>query len=165
MKPALGASPLALFLASCAIFSPIPDTRTPGDRAREVEPRCKDYAEASNASVLSPAVIDSVEPAYSFVPGGPNAREAHLRGARVHMRPLPGVTREALTRTLECHQTRVTLGASQALPNDPWVAPGAWLDIDVDSDKDGFVAEALTDDLDVAKQVLERARRFAAARP
>jgi len=99
------------------------------------------------------------------VPGGPNGREAHLRGARVHLRPLQGVTREVLARTLECHEARVTLGVAGALPNDPWVLPGTWLDIDVDSESDGFVAEALTNDLDAAKQLLDRARAYAHPAP
>jgi hypothetical protein len=151
----------AMLLAGCAIFSPIPDMRTAKDHAREVEPRCKGFAD-DKAPVLSATVIDKVEPAYSYVKSGPNDPEARLRGARLHVRPLPGLTSEILARTLECHEVRVTLGATPALANDPYVLPDRWLDIDVDSEGDGFVAQVRIDAFDDAKEVLARARAFAA---
>jgi hypothetical protein len=57
------------------------------------------------------------------------------------------------------------LGAVQQLANDPYVLPEAWLDIDVDSEGDGFVVAVRVDRLADAKVILERARRFAASRP
>jgi hypothetical protein len=110
--------------------------------------------------MFSASVIDSVEPAYSHVIGGPGDREARLRGARIHVRPLPGVSRESLQRDLECHQMHVTLGASVPVANDPYVLPDRWVDIDVDSEGDGFVAHVRIDRFDDAKEVLARARRF-----
>jgi hypothetical protein len=86
-----------------------------------------------------------------------------MRGARVHLRPLAGATAESLTRTLECHEARVTLGAAKAADDDPYVLPGRWLTIDVRSERDGFVAVVETDDLADARLVYARARRFSAA--
>jgi hypothetical protein len=77
------------------------------------------------------------------------------------LKPLPGQTRELVARTLECHEASVVLGRAAASPDDPYVLPDRWLSIDVDSDKDGFVAAVTTDDLDAARRVLERARAFA----
>jgi len=157
---------LALVLVGCGgIPFLVPDSRTPADRAREVEPKCQGFGEETAVPLLSPTAFDSVEPAYSYVQGGPNDREARLRGARIHVKPLPGLSREAMARSLECHQSRVTLGRVQAKADDPYVLPGEWLDIDVDSAGDGFVVQVRADGFDAAKQVLERAKRFAAAPP
>lgn len=147
----------------CRIPGLVPDMRTPADRAREVEPRCAGFTEESVAALLSPSSLDSVQPAYSYVQSGPDDHEARLRGARLEIKPLPGFSREALTRSLECHEARVTLGQAAARADDPYVLPGAWVDIDVDSKGDGFVVLVRTDQFDDARRVLERARRFAGA--
>jgi hypothetical protein len=144
------------------LFSPLPDMRTPVDRAHEFEPRCKRVPEES--WLLSHDVVEEVEPALSYVQTG-NDRRANLRGARIHVRPQPGMTIETLTRTLECHQSRVTLAQVQASPEDPYVLPGRWLDTDVESKGDEFIVLVRIDSFEDARRVLERARRFAAARP
>jgi hypothetical protein len=142
----------------------LPDTRSPVDHARKVEPKCTSFREESATAALSPDSIDSVEPAYSYVNSGPNDREARLRGARILLKPLPGFSREALTRSLECHETRVTLGQAFARADDPYSLPGAWLDIDVDSVGDAFVVLVRTDEMNLARTVLSRAESFAKAR-
>jgi hypothetical protein len=138
--------------------------RTPVDRAREIEPKCKGYSEEKEGQVVSARIIDSVEPAYSYVHSGAGSREARLCGARIHVRPLPGLSRESLQRGLECHQAAVALGMSPAQADDPYVLPDKWLDIDVDSEGDGFVAQPRIDAFEDAKEVLARARRFAGVR-
>ncbi len=140
-----------------------PDMRTPADHAREVEPKCQGFGDETAAPLLARSAIDSVEPAYSHVQSGPVSQEARLRGARLHVRPLPGLSREAMDRSLECHEARVMLGRVAAGPDDPYVLEGNWLDIDVDSEGDGFVVSVLGGDADTARRVLERAKRFAAA--
>lgn len=114
---------------------------------------------------LSPDVVDAVEPAYAYVLGGPNGRDARLRGARIRVRPLPGATRESITRILQCHEARVVTGVVAAAPADPYTLPERWLTIDVDSESDAFVVQVTTDDLADARRVLERARIFAGHRP
>lgn len=153
---------LWLVLASgCTFF--LPDTRSPADHARELTQRCQAFTEEAAAALLSPVAIDSVEPAYAHVQSGPSFYQAHLRGARVHLRPIAALSRESITRSLECHQSRVVLGAIQGAVDDPYGVPGRWLDIDVDSDKDGFVVQLGSDDMSTARDVLDRAKRFAAA--
>jgi hypothetical protein len=152
-----------LATAGCRIFSPIPDMRTAADHAHEVEARCKGEPDRPIEETLPASAIDSVRPAYSYVHSGPVDPEARLRGASIHVRPLPGMGKESLGRLLECHQVAVTLGAMTAAANDPYVLPDQWLDIDVDSDRDGFVVQVRADLFDPARQVLERAKLFYAA--
>jgi hypothetical protein len=145
--------------AACSFF--VPDTKTPIDRAREVEPRCRGRDADDAAAWLSPAAIDAVDPAYSYVSGGANGREARLRGAVLHFRPLPGVSRESLTRALECHQARAILTPIAMRPGDPYVLPDRWLSLDVDSTGDGFSVVVGSKDVGDARRVLERTRAFA----
>jgi hypothetical protein len=148
----------AVVLTGC-FLSPVPDTRTPSDFARAMEPKCRGVAEDG---IVSPRVVDSVDPAIAYTLGGPNGREAHMRGARIHLQPVPGQTREVIARTLECHQASAVLGRAAAAADDPYVLPDRWLAIDVESEKDGFAVLVTTDDLADARRVLERARLFAA---
>jgi len=153
-------------LAACAglagcFLSPLPDAKTPADRARELAPRCQSFSEQAGAGLLSRDPIESVEPAYSYVQSGSNDHEARLRGARIHFRPLPGLTPESLARTLECHEARVTLGEVSPTEDDPYVLPDRWLDIDVDSERDGFVASVRVDAFEDARRILDRAKRYA----
>jgi hypothetical protein len=144
------------------MFSPLPDMRTPADRAREVAPLCKDVREDDMALLLSVNGIDNVQPAYANIASGVAALEKRLRGARIRLRPTPGMSSEGLTRSLECHQARVALGQVTPVADDPYVLPGAWLDLDASSARDSFVVVASVDDFDDARQVLARARRFVA---
>ena len=137
---------------------------TPTDRARAMDAKCTHESEQQAAPALTSSLVETVEPAYSTVPSG-NDRAIRLRGARLHLRPALNVSAEALQRTLECHQARVTLGAATATADDPYVLPGAWLDIDVDSSGDGLVAAVLVDHFEDARRVLDRARTFASMRP
>jgi hypothetical protein len=150
-------------VAGCAAF--VPDSRTPVDRARELDAKCKDVREDSAAPLLAPANVDAIEPAYAYVSGGPNGRDAHLRGARIRVKPLAGATRESLTRILQCHQAHVVGGSVAAAPGDPYSLPERWLAIDVESESDGFAVLVCSDDLADARRVLERARLFAGHRP
>lgn len=159
MRPSLLTFACGLVACSGVPFL-VPDTRTATDRARELEPRCKDFTEDRVQAMLSPAAIDSVEPAYSYVQSGASSREARLRGARIHVKPLTGFSRESLARGLECHESRVVLGRASASPDDPYVLPDHWLDVDVDSEGDGFVVLVRIQEMDLARQVMARARRF-----
>ncbi len=151
-------------VVGCALLSPLPDLRTPADRAHQVEPRCDGVDEAGVVPLLSPRVVDIIRPAYTTMGSGPVDREARLRGSRIELRPMPGMSSESLTRTLECHQVRATLGLVAPQDDDPYILPGRWIDIDVDSGKDGFVVLVRADTSEDAREILERARRFVRAR-
>jgi hypothetical protein len=153
----------ACFVSCSGVPFLVPDARTAADRARELEPKCKDFGEASVAPMLTPSAIDTVEPAYSYVKSGPVDREARLRGARIRIKPLPGFSKETIARSVECHQARVTLGEAPPRTDDPYVLPGMWLDVDVESEGDGFAILVRSDVPDVARRALERARRYASA--
>jgi hypothetical protein len=159
----LGVSATALLIG--CFLSPLPDVRTPADRAREVEPKCKGANEGDITTLLLPGVVDSVEPLYAYVLGGPNGRAARLRGAKIHVRPVAGATREALVRSLECHQASVVLGRAATPEGDPYTLPDRWVSIDIESEGDGFAVLVGTDDVEDARRVLERARAFARSRP
>jgi hypothetical protein len=149
----------------CAYNPLFPDVRTVADRAREIAPRCSHAADSTGALVLSPALIEGVEPAYSYVQSG-NDRAIHLRGARFRVRPELDVSAETLERRLECHQAGVIMGSAPPLADDPFALTGTWLDIKTDSTGDGFLIAIEVDDLGKAQEVLARARHFAdEARP
>jgi hypothetical protein len=141
-------------------FPLLPDTRTPADHARALAAKCTHESEELAAPALAPSLVEAVEPATSVVPTG-NDRIIRLRGARLHLRPVLNVSAEALQRTLECHQARVTLSESPEIADDPYFLRGAWLDINVDSSGDGLIASVLVDPFDEARLVLDRARSFA----
>jgi hypothetical protein len=115
--------------------------------------------------VTTPSLVESVEPAYSYVASGPINREARLRGALIHLRPVAGLSRETLQRSLECHQAHVALGTAPSRDADPYFLPDVWLDIDADSEGDGFTVAVRTTAFENARDILQRARRFAAQSP
>jgi hypothetical protein len=146
----------------CAFYRMVSRTQTPAEQAELVQPRCSAFHDASAGSLLSPAAVDGVEPAYSYVQSG-NDRRANLSGARIHVRPLQGMSPEGLTRDLECHEARMVLEGTPPRDDDPYVLPGQWVDIDVSSERDGFVVLARVTSISDAHLVLDRAKRFAAA--
>jgi hypothetical protein len=145
-------------------LSPVPDVRTPADRARELEPKCSGVSDGFAESLLSPDVVDVVAASYSHVPGGPNGTQTRFSGAVLHVRPIAGASRESITRALECHQARVVLGRAPRPEDDPYTLPERWLSIDVESEGDGFAVRVRADDIADARHVLARAKAFASRR-
>jgi hypothetical protein len=145
---------------SCAWFPLLPDKRTPVDRAHELDDICEADAGPVAADVLSPSVIESVQAAYIHVNQGAGG-DLRLRGANLHMQPTLNTPVAVLQRALACHEAAVTLGVAPELPEDPYVLPGSWLEIDVSATNLGLVAAVLTDSPDDARRILERAHRFA----
>ena len=153
------------FCAAClgaCHFGPLWDFRTPADIARDSAGRCKSYTADKNPLLLSASLVEKVEPAIAHVASGPIQDEARLRGALIHLRPAPGLTREVLQRVVECHEVHVVLGTERELPYDPYTLPGKWLEIAADSEGDGFSVSVQTEEFATAQQVLARARRFVA---
>jgi hypothetical protein len=153
---------LCLAATACGtLLSPIiGDRRTPADHANEVMPKCRNVSE----ELLAPTAIERVDPETTVVPSG-NDRRANLAGAHISLRPVPGQSVEVMARAFECHQARATLGQIEAQADDPLVLPGHWLDIDARSDGDGFSVRVTIDNIDNAKLVLARAKRYAATAP
>jgi hypothetical protein len=156
--PVVPASLVALSLTGCILAGIFPDTRTAVDRAREVAPKCAAFSEDVVRPVLLASSVESVEPDYAFVSSGSADREARLLGVRIHMGPRPAMSRESLERGLRCHQARVVLGEVAGSDRDPYSMDGLWLDIDADSDGDGFVVSVRTKGVRDARTLLGRAR-------
>jgi hypothetical protein len=151
-------------IVGCAYNPLFPDPRTASSRAHDLDERCARSSEAGDAPALSAAVIEDVAPSYASVQSG-NDRVVRMRGARLRFLPQAAFSAESIRRSLECHQARVVTGRAPALPNDPYTLPDTWLDLDVTSAGDGFVVAITTDDFAKAREVLERARRFAHPSP
>lgn len=145
---------------SCYWFPLLPDNRTTADRAHELDDICEQDAGPPVADALSPSIIESVQAAYIHVNQGAGG-DLRLRGVNLHMRPTLNVPVAMLQRALACHEAAVTLGGTPQLPEDPYVLPGSWLDIDVSATNLGLVASVLTDSPDDARRVVERAHKFA----
>lgn len=114
------------------------------------------------ASVLSGEAVAGVRPLYSNVEASKSGLQAELRGARLSIRALPGVTPEWLDRALECHGAKAMLGHVTPPANDPFFVPNAFVDVDVFSEKDGFEVQVVAYSPEDAKQVLDRANAFGA---
>ena len=145
---------------SCSWFPLLPDKRTAVDRAHELDDVCEEDAGPLAADALSPSLIESVQAAYLHVNQGAGG-DLRPRGVNLHMRPAVNTPVGVLQRALECHEAAVTLGAAPALPDDPYVLPGSWLEIDVSATNEGLIAAVLTDSPDDAPRIVERAHRFA----
>jgi hypothetical protein len=109
-------------------------------------------------------IIAKVEPYYRFVMGGPSGSESHLAGAKLELRPLPGVTEELLERGLMCRSAQIMLGHAQGAPNEPYALTDSWVKIDVKSGHGAFVVTVSAEDPNRAREVLDRARAFAPPR-
>ena len=57
--------------------------------------------------------------------------QSQLRGAKLTVAALPGLTAEWLDRELECHSAHITLGRTASTPEDPFWLPDSTVDIDV----------------------------------
>jgi hypothetical protein len=152
---------------SCSWFPLLPDKRTVVDRAHELDDICEeDGGRAEDAGpvvfdAISPSVIESVQAAYIHMNAGAGG-DLRLRGVNLHLRPTVNTPVGVLQRALECHEAAVILGdAPELLPDDPFVLPGFWLEIDVSSTNEGLMAAVLTDNPDDARRIVERAHKFA----
>lgn len=154
----------SIALAGCKSlwwFPLLPDRRTPVDRAHELDDACEEDAGPSLAGdALSPSIIERVQAAYLHINQGAGG-DLRLRGVNLQLRPAVNMPVGVLQRALECHEAAVTLGHAPELPEDPYVLPGFWLDIDVSATSHGLLVAVLTDHPDAARSVVARAHNFA----
>jgi hypothetical protein len=138
----------------------------PADQAAFTDrTRCgPEVTDSAIAPILDGKAVQQVEPLYSTFDSDKSGETSKLRGAKITINALPGVTAEWLDRELECHNARVTLGQTQPTPNDPFWISGAMLDIDVRPAKDGFVIGVAAFSPADAKQILDLAQAFAKAK-
>jgi sterol desaturase/sphingolipid hydroxylase (fatty acid hydroxylase superfamily) len=154
---------LATFVCACGPVGSYlaPAKKPPREHARDVDDKCGGIMEDDVAPLMRRRGLESVETSTTSSLG-PNGRVETPRGARIHVRPSAGLTRERIARGLECHEARVIIGRWTAQENEPWVLPQKWVDFEVAAEGDGFVVDVITDDPEDAKTVLARAQAFMA---
>ena len=124
--------------------------------------RCgPDVEEASLAPLFDQSAIGGVEPLYTIAADADFGQQEEVTGAVVRVRSLKGFTPEWLDRALECHGARRVLGKTPEVPNDPFWLPDGMVDIDVQSDHDGFRVIARGHNARDAQDILARAKAFA----
>ncbi len=111
-----------VFVVACGGWFPLlPDTRTPADRAhamaRSVCASPKRRPPCPLALARRGRRAGLLHRAFGQRSGDTSARRAPTP------RPHLNVSAQALQRTLECHQARVTLGDSPEIADDPYVLP------------------------------------------
>ena len=114
--------------------------------------------------LLSPAIIQSVEPSYGAI-YTKSGRQQSLIGAQLRMLALPDLTPQWINRTLRCHAARQILGREPPVPNDPYWLPGAPVEIRVVAEEVSFLVLLHTDGIDNVRMLLERARAYSQRSP
>jgi hypothetical protein len=162
MKNRMSAAALvgtAFTLAACATSA------RPSARAAQVERiQCSDpTAQRDDVALLQTTTVLQAEPIYSHVISGRNNAEDRVSGAKLLVRPPEGVSAERMTRILQCHSARVLLGQvdRSQFPDDPYVLPDAWVDIDVKPEAGNFAVTLQSDSVSRNLQVLNQATAYA----
>jgi hypothetical protein len=131
--------------------------------ARE-QGECRDVSTMASTVALDGALVDRVEPllahVHSFQLGGPEPR---LIGARLHIRPVEGVTTASLNQALLCHEVREVL-STPTMSDDPYSLPNEWVDIRVEPEGLGYLVTTEGQAPSHGKALLERATLFAERR-
>ncbi len=155
----------ALLLAPLSACTGIIPGVTPHDIRYDAAAQERDRCDPTpvDPRIYSAGIVQKAAPYYRYVMGGPSGRDAHLAGAQLELRPLPGVTEELLQRGLMCRSAQVMLGRSQPAPNEPYALSDSWVKIDVKSGSGTFLVTLAAEDGDRAREVLDRAQSFASS--
>jgi hypothetical protein len=105
----------------------------------------------------------SVEPLYSHIMTG-NAAEERVVGAKLLVRPPPGISAEQMTRVLQCHSARILRGQvhRDAVRSDPYGLPDSWVNIQVKAENGNFAVAVSANSVRDNLQVLGQAKQYAA---
>ncbi len=120
-------------------------------------------AQQEDELVRSTRVLE-VQPIYSHVRTSNNDAEERVNGAKLLVRPPPGMTIETMTRLLQCHSARILLGqtSGDAVTSDPYWLPDTWMNIDVHSEDGNFAVTLSANSIDDNLKVLNHANRYGA---
>jgi hypothetical protein len=153
---AVGAVSLAVGCAS----APAPTARAAGVERMQCDPS---ETSQDEAQLLRQTHVLRMEPIYSHVLTNKNESEERVNGARLIVRPPPGVDANRMTRILQCHSARVLLGQVDpaAVPHDPYWLPNAWVNIDVKPENGNYTVTVSADTVRDNLQVLGRAKGYA----
>ena len=118
--------------------------------------------------LLSPGAIARVGGLYGHTSspvsagGGVNME---FGGLRLVFRASPRWTSAFIGMNLRCHQAlRLLPGTIPAADDDPYVLPGHWISISIESGDDGIAALLVPADADDAQQIARRVRAFLSRR-
>jgi hypothetical protein len=148
----------ALCLASACASTPPPATRAEGVERVQCDARV-----AGQDALIGSTKVLRVEPIYSHVMSSRNDSEERVSGAKLLIRPPPGVSPEEMTRILQCHSARILLGKldPNAVQNDPYRLPDTWVNIDVKPENGNFAVTVSADSVHDNLRVFSRANHYA----
>jgi hypothetical protein len=94
---------------------------------------------------------------------GKDDSESRVTGAWLLVRAPAGMSSDELARALQCHGAKALLGQLDPaeLPRDPFVLPGAWLDISVKPEAGNLAVYIQTDTTFDALNEVQKATAFA----
>jgi hypothetical protein len=118
-------------------------------------------ATAQEELVRSTKVL-SVEPIYAHIMTASSSEE-RVDGAKLIVRPPPGMSAEQMTRVLQCHSARALLGQvnRDAVRNDPYWLADRWVSIEVKPENGNFAITLSADSVRDNLEVLNHASGFA----
>jgi hypothetical protein len=147
----------ALLLASACASAPLPRTRATAVEQMQCDPRV-----TAQEGLVRQTKVVSVEPIYAHIVTTGSSEE-RIDGAKLVVRPPPGVSAEQMTRVLQCHGARVLLGQLNAdsVRNDPYWLPDRWVNIEVTSENGNFAVTLMADSIRDNLEVLTHASAFA----
>jgi len=163
----MGIRPQAISVAFGLAFVSACDTDwpQPATAAASVEQlQCDSKVTAPEVTQLLQAnAVLYIKPLYHHIIVNPNNAEDRISGAKLVIRPPPGVSAEELTRILQCHSARVLLGKVNPtdIPDDPYWLADRWLDIQVTPENGNFAVTVVADTVHDNIEVLGRATRYA----
>jgi hypothetical protein len=154
----------ALVVVGLCATSACASSPPPQARAASVERvQCEPTATGSDTDrLIRSTTVIAVEPIYSDIITS-NTSEKRVAGAKLVVRPPPGVTADEMTRLLQCHSARVLLGqvSGSAITNDPYWLADTWVDIQVTPEDGNFAITLSADSVRDNLKVYGRASRYA----
>jgi hypothetical protein len=146
----------AFSLVACA-SRPSPTAKAAGIEQAQCDPSV-----AAQDSLVSSTRVLAVQPIYSHVMTSYSSEE-RVNGAKLLIRPPAGVSAEEMTRILQCHSAREWLGKvnPEAVKNDPYWLPDAWVNIDVKPEDGNFAVTISADSVHDNLKVFGRANHYA----
>jgi hypothetical protein len=158
----------ALLSLSAPLIGACATTLPPASRAAEVERFQCDTpgTEPGDVQVLERASVLRAEPLYSHVITGNNGAEERVDGAKLLIRPPPGISAERMTRIIQCHSARALLGKVDraAFPDDPFWLPDTWVSVEVRPEDGNYAVTLEANDIQTNIRLAARAKAFANTR-
>jgi hypothetical protein len=133
--------------------------------ARVARMQCSDAQGKAELSILQNTAVLGAEPTYFVLTTAGASGGGTVNGAKLIVRPPPGVSALDMTRALQCHSAKMLLGQvdPSAFQDDPYSLPGAWVDIDVKPEDGNLAVRVTADRVPQNLALVHRAMAFADA--